>query len=138
MATPNDRLFFEKLFMAILFTLRVFARNLLRGNRIFILCIFFVFCFDVRPGTRTLAFKSNKPTHYLLDYGDFFVVECSFAFSRNLQRLHCCLCILSAFFVVAFSFNCILLFLLYWCCWFTYNKVDVFICIAFVNHFNVK
>ena len=25
--------FFEKLFMAILFTLRVFARNLLRGNR---------------------------------------------------------------------------------------------------------
>ena len=29
---PNDR-FFEKLFMAILFTLRVFARNLLRGNR---------------------------------------------------------------------------------------------------------
>ena len=29
--TPNDR--FEKLFMAILFTLRVFARNLLRGNR---------------------------------------------------------------------------------------------------------
>ena len=30
-STPNDR--FEKLFMAILFTLRVFARNLLRGNR---------------------------------------------------------------------------------------------------------
>ena len=26
--------FFEKLFMAMLFTLRVFARNLLRGNRI--------------------------------------------------------------------------------------------------------
>ena len=31
-STPNDR-FFEKLFMAFLFTLRVFARNLLRGNR---------------------------------------------------------------------------------------------------------
>ena len=31
-STPNDR-FFEKLLMAILFTLRVFARNLLRGNR---------------------------------------------------------------------------------------------------------
>ena len=29
---PNDR-FFEELFIAILFTLRVFARNLLRGNR---------------------------------------------------------------------------------------------------------
>ena len=31
-STPKDR-FFEKLLMAILFTLRVFARNLLRGNR---------------------------------------------------------------------------------------------------------
>ena len=31
-STPNDR-FFEKLFMTILLTLRVFARNLLRGNR---------------------------------------------------------------------------------------------------------
>ena len=30
-STPNDR-FFEKLFMAILFNLRVFSRNLLRGN----------------------------------------------------------------------------------------------------------
>ena len=30
-STSNDR--FEKLFMAILFTLKVFARNLLRGNR---------------------------------------------------------------------------------------------------------
>ena len=33
-STPNDRFFSEKLFMAILFTLRVFARNLLRGNRL--------------------------------------------------------------------------------------------------------
>ena len=31
-STPNDR-FFEKLFMAILFILRNFARNLLRGSR---------------------------------------------------------------------------------------------------------
>ena len=31
-STPNDW-FLEKLFMAILFTLRVFAKNLLRGNR---------------------------------------------------------------------------------------------------------
>ena len=49
-STPNDR-FFEKLFMAILFTVRVFATNLLRGNpeeQVF------VFCFDVWPGARTL------------------------------------------------------------------------------------
>ena len=31
-STPDDK-FFEKLFMTILFTLRVFATNLLRGNR---------------------------------------------------------------------------------------------------------
>ena len=52
-STPNDR-FFEKLFMAILFNLRVFATNLLRGNRRRNL---FVFRSDVWPGTRTLAFR---------------------------------------------------------------------------------
>ena len=45
----SERKIFEKLFMAILFTVRVFARNLLRGNHL----------------------TSNKPTHYLLDHGDF-------------------------------------------------------------------
>ena len=53
----------------ILLTLRVFARNLLRGNRR--RNTFFVFRFNIWPGTRTLAFSSNKPTHYLLDHGDF-------------------------------------------------------------------
>ena len=67
-STPNDR--FEKLFMAILFTLRIFARNLLRGNRrrntfrISFRCP----AWDSNPG-----FSSNKPTHYLLDQGDFKV-----------------------------------------------------------------
>ena len=51
---PNDR-FFEKLFMAILFTHRVFARNLLRGNRR--KNTFSYFCFDDWPGARTLAFR---------------------------------------------------------------------------------
>ena len=32
--------------------------------------ILFVFRFDVWPGTRTLAFRPNKPTHYLLDHGN--------------------------------------------------------------------
>ena len=65
-STPNDR--FEKLFTTILFTLRVFARNLLRGNRrrntfrISSWCL----AWDSNPG-----FSSNKPTHYLLDHGDF-------------------------------------------------------------------
>ena len=53
-STPNDR-FFEKLFMAILFTSQSFARNLLRGNRR--RKILFVFCFDVWPGARTMAFR---------------------------------------------------------------------------------
>ena len=50
-STPTDRLF-EELYMSILFTLRVFARNLLRINRIL---FNFVFYFDIWPMARTLA-----------------------------------------------------------------------------------
>ena len=66
-STPNDK-FFEKLFMAILFTLRVFARNLLRGNRRrnSFRISFWNLAWDSNP-----VFSSNKPTHYLLDHGDF-------------------------------------------------------------------
>ena len=52
-----------------IFLLCVFARSLLRGNRrgnifsIFFLCL----ACGSNPG-----FSSNKPTHYLLDYADFF------------------------------------------------------------------
>ena len=65
-STPNDR-FFEKLFMGILFILRVFARNLLKGNRrrnnfrISFWCL----TWDSNPGFDLLS------THYLLDHGDF-------------------------------------------------------------------
>ena len=79
-STPNDR-FFEKLFMTILFTLRVFARNLLRGNRwrnTFRIS-FWCLTWDSNPG-----FSSNKPTHYLLDHGDF--VDCAKQFVRNAQN----------------------------------------------------
>ena len=57
-STPNFR-FFEKLFMAILFTLRIFVCNLLRGNhRINIFCIlFWCLAWGSNPG-----FSSNKPT----------------------------------------------------------------------------
>ena len=66
-STTNDR-FFEKLFMVIWFTLRVFARNLLRGNhRRNTFCILF-WCL---AWDSNLGFTSNKPTHYLVDYGDF-------------------------------------------------------------------
>ena len=60
----SERLF-EKLFMAILFTLRVFARNLLRGNRRRNISFWWL-AWDSNPG-----FSSNKPTHYLLDRSDF-------------------------------------------------------------------
>ena len=49
--------------MAGLLTLRVFARNLWKKY-------FSYFLFDDRPGIRTQAFASNKPTHYILDHGD--------------------------------------------------------------------
>ena len=69
-STPNDR-FLEKLFMAILFILRVFARNLLTRNlRRNTFCILFV-CLvsSSNPG-----FISNRPTLYLLEYGDHLKV----------------------------------------------------------------
>ena len=50
----------------------VFARNLLRGNRrINTFSIsFWCLAWDSNPG-----FSSNKPTHYLLDHGDF-IIKC--------------------------------------------------------------
>ena len=59
-------LIFEKLFMAILFTHRVFVRNLLRGNRRRnnFRMLFWCLAWDSNPG-----FSSNKPTDYLLDHG---------------------------------------------------------------------
>ena len=63
--------FFAKLFMTILFTLRVFTRNLLRGNRqknnfrILFWCLAWV---------SNSGFSSNKPTHYLLDHGDYKLI----------------------------------------------------------------
>ena len=33
---------------------------------------FLYFIFDDWPGIRTQAFVSNKPTHYILDHGDFW------------------------------------------------------------------
>ena len=67
-STPSDR-FFEKLFHGSFNTLTVFATNLRRGNRrknnFF---LYFVWClaWGSNPG-----FTSNKPTHYLVDCGDF-------------------------------------------------------------------
>ena len=63
----SERQNFEKLFIIILFTLRVFARSLLRGNRRKNICI-------LRSNLgfeQRLDFTSNKPIFYLLDYGDF-------------------------------------------------------------------
>ena len=65
--SERQTFFFEKLYMAILFTLKVFSRNLLRGNRQRnTFCIlFWCLAWGSNPG-----FTSNKPTHYLLDYGE--------------------------------------------------------------------
>ena len=62
-STPNHR-FVEKLIKAILFTLSVFARNLLKGNRWkTAFCILF-WCLVWGSNSNLM---SNKPTHYLLD-----------------------------------------------------------------------
>ena len=70
-STPNDR-YFDKLFMATFIYSQSFARNLLRGNRrrnTFRIC-FWCLAWGSNPG-----FSSNKPTHYLLDHGDFLVLH---------------------------------------------------------------
>ena len=64
-STPNDTLF-EKLFMAILFTLRVFGCWEEIAEE-----ILFVFRFWCLAWGSNLGFSSNNPTHYLLDHGDF-------------------------------------------------------------------
>ena len=70
-STPNNNLF-EILFMAILVLPELLLEFLPE------ICweeiveeILFVFCFDVWPWDRTLALCLNKPTHFLLDFGDF-------------------------------------------------------------------
>ena len=67
-STPNDR-FFEKVFKTILFTPRVFARNLLRGNRrkINFCILFWCLAWGSNPGLRlfhTVVLFSDKPCHY--------------------------------------------------------------------------
>ena len=59
--------------MGILFILRVFDRNLLKGNRRwnYFLILFWCLTWGSNPG-----FSSNRPTHYLLDHGDFKVSLC--------------------------------------------------------------
>ena len=105
-STPNDR-FSEKLFIAILFTLRVFARNLLRGNRRrniiytitnYILIIYGLSNFDqllgvvsqarVSGGNRTHDPQTNSLAHYPLDYQatHFFVFEQIYSF---IQKANC-------------------------------------------------
>ena len=71
MSIPNAK-FSEKLFMEILFTLRIFAKNLLRGRRRRnTFCILFrCLAWASNPG-----FTSNKPTHYPLGYGDFRMIN---------------------------------------------------------------
>ena len=63
-----ERQIFWETAMAILFTVRVFARNLLRRNRRrnTFRILFWCLAWCSNPG-----FSSNKPTHYLLDHGDF-------------------------------------------------------------------
>ena len=86
-STSNDRFFFffDMLFMASLFTLRVSARNLLRGSHRRNIFIFSFWCltWDLNSGI-----TSNKPRHNLLHYGDLRMPFASFkpAIARKFSR----------------------------------------------------
>ena len=78
-STPKDR-FLRNFLMAALFTLRVFARNLLRGNRR--RNTFRIFIWRLAWGSNP-GFSSNKPTHYILDHGD-----CMYTYVHNWPLQH--------------------------------------------------
>ena len=73
-STPND-VFFKKLFIAILLTLRVFNRNLLEGSRLTYIFSYFVLL-EMSPDWRshqivwTMTSRLIKQTYYVLDFGD--------------------------------------------------------------------
>ena len=92
-STLNGK-FFGKLFVAILFTLRVFVRNLLR-EEIAEGIILFGFLFWCRAWGSNPGFTSNKPTYYLLDYGDYMNAWMNISYCRdeikfNYSRLPFC------------------------------------------------
>ena len=64
----SERQIFLRNFSWHLITHRVFARNLLRGSRRrnTFRILFWCLAWGSNP-----SFSSNKPTHYLLDHGDF-------------------------------------------------------------------
>ena len=64
----SERQIFEKLFMAILFTLRFFSRNLLKGSR---QRNIFTFSFWWLTWDSKRGLTSNKLTHYFLEYSAF-------------------------------------------------------------------
>ena len=66
--TSNEKKIFEKPFMAILFALRVFAAERKSPKKY---VLYFVFM-SLDRGSNS-GFTCNKPTHYLLDYSDFFL-----------------------------------------------------------------
>ena len=93
---PNDRFFnnlcggtyrLTETSLAGLFTLRVFARNLLRKNRrrnIFFHISFWCLTWDTKPG-----FMSYKPTHYLLVYGDLYIFRMVWVWCQHGTHILC-------------------------------------------------
>ena len=63
----SERQIFERLFMAILFTPRVFTRNLLRRSRQRNIFIFSFWCLTWYLNSDLMP---NNPKHYLLDFDD--------------------------------------------------------------------
>ena len=79
----SERQIFWETFMAILFTLRVFTRNLLRGNRP--KNTFRILFWCLAWGSNS-GFSSNKPTHYLLDHVDLRVYKFEIDYRKKIQK----------------------------------------------------
>ena len=112
--------FLRNFWWQFLFTLRGFTRNLLRGNRRRnTFCILF---WSLARGSNS-GFSSNKPTHCLLDNGDFKVNslinvlkdECSLLrLLYKCKHHYCCLFILFTLIIqVLFVCFCLLVYNFY-------------------------
>ena len=68
--TPNER-FFEKLYATIFIYSQSFYQK--SAERKPLQKYVSIFRFDIWPGVWSVAFMSNKPTRYLLQYGDLYI-----------------------------------------------------------------
>ena len=87
-STPNDR-FFGSHYMAILFPLRVFDKNLLRESHRRNIFFIFRFCWSCLTWALNRGLTANMRTQYLLGYGYMYVCIYTLQKSISIKYMFC-------------------------------------------------